>query len=423
LGVFVGGWSLEGGEATCSEANLSSVNFFDLLISLVDKSMVLETEVGEEQRFTMLETIHAYAIEKLQAHGEGDILRERHANYYLGLAEQVDQKYGDPQQGVWLDSLEQEHDNIRAALEWSLNHRQSILALRLCGALWRFWLIRGYLSEGRQWLRQAIEAGVGCSDEIRVKALDGSGVLAMFQGDYASAISYYEEALILFRRLGNGAGVSDILESLGVLYIFLGDYGQAIQLHQESLTIRRNLGDVQKISSSLSNLGYIALTQADYEEAQKYTEESLSMSRSGGDIQGIAISLCNLGLIALKYHRDFYAAHRLYKESLDLMGEIQDKDVIVTCLEGLALVAFELQDLDRAARIFSAINKLRATFGLAPNNSPLQDAFQQTMHQTREHLGEEMWTLRADEGRAMSLDEVIAHALQGKILPESFQLL
>ncbi len=421
LGVFIGGCNLEGVEAVCVEPELLSTNLIDRLISLVDKSLVLETDMGGEQRFTMLETIREYAVEKLHVHAEYEHIRTRHAAYYVYFAEQAEQAYSTSQQVIWINRVEQEHDNVRAAIEWTLKHGPASIALRLGGSLWRFWLMRGYLSEGRQWLRQALEHSAGCPDATRVKAVDGSGVLAMFQGDYTSAISYYEEALTLFRRLGDRVGVSDILESLGVLYIFLGDHAQAMQLHQESLAIRRTLGDVQKISSSLTNLGYIALTQADYEQAQTYTEESLAISRRGGDIQGIAISLCNLGLISLKYYRNYHRAYLFYKESLDVVQEMQDKEVMMTALEGLALVAFELQEFDRAARIFSAINKLRTTFGLAPNSSSLREAFEQTMQRTREQLGEGAWASRANEGRAMMLDEAITHALQIKTLPETCQ--
>ncbi|HEY0768785.1 MAG TPA: tetratricopeptide repeat protein [Sphingobacteriaceae bacterium] len=421
LGVFVGGWSLEGVETICSEPKILSTNLFDLLISLVDKSLVLETEIDDEQRFTMLETIRAYAVEKLQGHGEDDIFRERHANYYLALVKQAEDAYSGPQHVLWLNRLEQEHDNLRAALDWTLRHQKPDVALRLSGGLWCFWLIRGYLSEGRHWLKQAIDTGAECSDEDRVKALDGSGVLAMFQGDYAIALAYSEEALTLFRRLGNSAGESDILESLGVLHIFLGDYTQAMQRYAESLAIRRTLGDVRRISSSLTNLGYIALTQAEYEQAQTYTEESLALSRRSGDLQGIAISLCNLGLVAITYHRDFQAAYRLYKESLEVVGDIQDKEVMITGIAGLSLVAFELGELDRAARIFGAITKWRAIFGVAPSNDPVQDTVHQAMLRTHEQLGEVLWMLLEEEGRAMTLEEVITHALQIKTLPEAVQ--
>ncbi|MFQ5794790.1 MAG: BTAD domain-containing putative transcriptional regulator [Candidatus Bipolaricaulia bacterium] len=219
LSVFVGGGTLEAAEAVCIGAdNLElKMDILDGLASLVDKNLLRRKEQADgEPRFLILETIREYGLERLEASGESEAIRRTHADYYLALAEQAEPKLEGPDQRMWLDRLEVEHDNLRAALVWFEQNGEAEAELRLGGALWGFWHMRGYLSEGRRWLEGALAKGEDrdVSASVRAKALHGAGVLTHEQGDYERATVLYEESLDLRRELGDKPGVAILLSNL-----------------------------------------------------------------------------------------------------------------------------------------------------------------------------------------------------------------
>jgi predicted ATPase len=199
LSVFAGGRTLEAIEAICDAEDDLPVDVLDAVESLVDKGLLREEVTGGEPRYYMLETVHEYAREKLEESGEAEELRMLHAQYFLSLAEEAEPGVEGVQQAAWLERLEVEHDNLRAVLSWSLENEQAELALRLCGALWRFWYLGGHLSEGRRWLEEALAQGEEKDSALRAKALGGAGHLAWGQGDFERAAALREEGLKLFR--------------------------------------------------------------------------------------------------------------------------------------------------------------------------------------------------------------------------------
>jgi tetratricopeptide (TPR) repeat protein len=445
LGVFVGGASLAGAETVCAGLELgvggwesgagiiqspkSKVqNILDGLSSLVDKSLLRQLEAADgEPRFSMLETIRDYATERLIESDEYEPLREAHAHYFLTLAEQAEPELTGPNQADWLERLEGEHDNLRAALGWAREQNAAETALRLAGALWRFWYTRGYLSEGRRWLDQALamvenglpvlhaEAAAGQPDDkqiqktsmaVRAKALTGAGGLAYAQGDYAPAQTCYEASLALFRELGDRRGVASSTNVLGVLAEILEDSTRAHSLYQDALALFRELGDRVNVARILNNLGAAAHDRGDSAQAQAFYEESLALRKALGDKMGIAKSLFNLGEEAQSQGKSVEAIGR-YVESLALRAELGDKEGIAYCLEGLADVAGSRGQPKRAARLWGAAAALRTQIG-APL-PPLERAqYEHALTATRTQF--QAFDAAFLSGQSMTLEQLIAEA-------------
>lgn len=379
LAVFVGGCTLEAIEVVCDPIGEFSGEVFDQVASLVEKSLLLqgEDQLGAaEARFRMLETIRQYAAERLAETGIEAQIREEHARYYLALAEAAAPELAGPQQATRLARLETEHDNLRAALHYLLEHDESEIALRLAVALWRFWIARGHLSEGRRWLEQALagaeEYGVDVS--LQANGFLGAAALAIRQCDSERARSLAERSLILSRRLGDTRGMANALNSLGQVATDLGDHQRARALHEESLALRREVGDVRGISISLNNLGDLAMTAGDYERAERLLEESVKLARKVGDVASMGVSLSNLGELAL-LQGSHARARELYEQTLDVFQELEHTWGISRALLGLASVACAEGDTTRAAQLYEESlvlvhnlgdkgGKLRALIGL-----------------------------------------------------------
>jgi tetratricopeptide (TPR) repeat protein len=350
LAVFAGGWTLEAAEGMCADEPVERWEILDLLSALVNKSLVLPEDVENGPRYRFLETVRQYARERLEMAGETAQMRDRHLAWCLALAEQAEPALVGAEQEVWLGRLEAEHDNVRAALAWVRERSAVDLGLRLAGALWRFWSVRGYLSEGRQWLEAALAGEGAAAPEARAQALYGAGNLASSQGDHARSVALHEKALALWRELGNRQGIAGSLNSLGNVAYQQGDYMQAAALYEESLALKRELGDKWSIAAALNNLGAVASEQGDYARAAALLEESLVLKRELGDKQGIAASLNNLGN-GVRQQGDYARAAALHAESLALKRELGDKQGIAYSLHNLADVAYLQGDYARAAAL------------------------------------------------------------------------
>ena len=236
LAVFVGGWTLDAAEAVCDIGDGAEV--LRHLSALVDKSLVQQATAHDEPRFTMLETVREYALEQLEVRGEGERFRRRHAGFFLRLAEEEERASRGPLQRAWLDRLEAEHDNLRAALEWSLTSRNDTeLGLQLTGALSHFWYVREHHNESRAWLERALQIGGGSAARARV--LVSAGRLAWFQGEFARVNSLVEESLTLYRQLGDDAGAAFAQLVLGRTAVSQGDLLRGETLLKESLGLFR----------------------------------------------------------------------------------------------------------------------------------------------------------------------------------------
>jgi tetratricopeptide (TPR) repeat protein len=328
--------------------------------------------------------------------------------------------------------LEDEHDNLRAALQWLVNQSQVELSLWLTGVLWRFWWIHGHLSEGRRWLDAALALGHGggfssttsaeqVSPELRqrtvqAKALNGAAILAAVQGDYGAARTLFEANLALQRETGNKQGIADSLTNLGNVAYEQGDYGTARTLQEESLALQRETGNKQGIADSLTNLGNVAYEQGDYGTARTLQEESLALRREMGDKQGIADSLHNLGNVA--YERgDYEATRALYEESLVLRRELGDKHGAAYSLEGFAELASAQGKVEQALRLVAAAATLRETIS-APLSLPDQAWLDRWLVPARQAVSEATRAAAWEAGCMMTLEQAIAYAFEATI-PET----
>ncbi len=359
LAVFAGGWTLEAAEAVATDYSV-----LDLLQHLVEKSLVVaEARPDGTLRYRMLETLQQYALERLVESGEVDEARRRHAAGLLALAERAQGELRGPRETEWLARLGDEHDNLRAALRWAIDHGEAAVALRLGGALWRFWDARGHLGEGARWLEEALALdGDGDSAEselvrARAAALNGAGNLARNRGEYARSATLHEECLALRRRLDDPAEVARSLSNLGLVARDLGDYALARARFDESLALYRELGDTRGVAVALLNLGRLSHDEGDAERAVTLYEESLALSRALGSPRDVATTLHRLGDLA-RGRGDLGAAGTLHGEALELHQRRGDAWGIGISLTYLARVAAAARD--HAQTMALAIQSLRA---------------------------------------------------------------
>jgi len=462
LGVFAGGAGLSSVEAVCTDALADDDDDDEngrrsvraALAALVDANLVRlepDARAGDVQ-VGMMETIRAHAVDLLETSGEGEPVRQRHTAHYLAMVDAAEGGLRGQDQELWMARLGAEHDNLRAVLRRAVRGEEHRVAgLRIAGVLWRFWLMHGHLSEGRGWLdRLLARADVDTPPMIRADACNGSGVLAHSQGDYARAEAVLEEGLALRRQAGDTWGVAASLTNLGNVALDRGDYARATALHEDALALKRDLGDAWAISISLNNLGELAREQGEYLRAAAYHEESLEIKRQLGDAWGITASLHNLGQIALiqgdrerarALHTKVLAMARemgdkrvialslygvattltddtatsdermsLYHQSLELYREVGDRVAVVTCLEGLADVAIDQGDPQRATRLSATAATARAELGapLAVDEQPMRE---RTLAAARSALGDDTFAAAWVKGQAMTMDEAAETSL------------
>jgi predicted ATPase len=464
LSVFAGHWTLEAAEVICGEQGTLA----ELHQRLHEKSLISADTDGAATRYRMLETIGAYAREQLRASDEATTLPQRHARYFLELAERAEPELAGAQQAPWLQRLADAHDNLRAALDWTLarrdefirppnqatevatTHSSDEMALRLCAALWRFWLVRGHLSEGRARLAEVLAHTPNTPTVWRAAALNGAGVLARQQGDYEAARTLYQESLSLYRQLANQSGVATVLNDLGIIATAQNDYPWARTLYEESLLIWRTLGHKQGIATSLIRLGIVAFWQGDYEKTRALCEASLAISRELNDQVGIILSLNGLGEVAralgdyalagnyyhdslrvsralghkwgmaaamhnlghVAHHQgDYSQAATYFGDSLPLYQELGDKRGVTECLVGLAGVHGMTGKPARAARLFGSANALLATLNrdLSPND---RSEYERNLKLTRAQLPSSAFELAWREGEAMGLEQAMRYAVE-----------
>lgn len=408
LAVFVGSFSLEAAEALHDAIGGLGVNVLDGIQSLVDKSMLQQVD---ETRLGMLETIHEYALECLEESSDLSAVRRAHALYYLHLAEAAAPQLTGVEQHIWLDCLEAEYDNIRAALRWALDHHEKDAALRLCIALARFWWTRGYLQEGRNWLAQTIELSTAVEDTLYPRGLYWLAILAKSQGDYEAAQQALSTSLTLTQHAGDHYGIGMALNALGSVANAMGEHARARKWYEEGLVLYRTLGDQERVATLLNNLGFTKLIQQEYEQADMLLGESLQLSRKLQDGQGMAFALNNLGLVALR-RGNTERAYDLLTESLARFWALRDLRNSAEGLEGLSGLLVAQGKAVRAVRLLAAAGELRTTIG-APRNVHEQSRYDDTFAHIRELLTEDEIATAWAAGVAMSVEEAIGYALHG----------
>ena len=324
LSVFVGGCTLESVEAVCCGEGIDSWEVLELLTALCDKSLVVYEEVEGEARYRLLETIRQYARDRLLERGASEGFRDQHLAYYLALVEEAEFHLRGAKQKVWLDRLDREHDNLRAALEWSITSSRGIeSALRFSSAVWLFWLTRGYLTEGWELLARvrALRTLTAGDAALRARVLGGAGSLAYALCDYVSAKALYEESLAIRREVNDRVGIANALGNLAMVLLRFSDTIPAAKaLYEESIAIRRELGDRGGLSLSLGNLGDVAVAEGNYTSARALFDESLAIRCDLGDRRGIFMLLYGYAALATALEAPLTAA-RLWGAAQELFEE------------------------------------------------------------------------------------------------------
>jgi predicted ATPase/DNA-binding SARP family transcriptional activator/Tfp pilus assembly protein PilF len=413
LSVFRGGWDLAAAEAIGADLEMAPL---DALAQLQECSLILTAEQGDVIRFRMLETLREYAQRRLQESGEEAAISRRHTEFYLAQAEQAAACLQGPEQGVWLDRIQTDLDNFRAALNRQrATSGQGAEGLRLAVALWRFWEMRGYWKEGREYLAALLARADNASPAVeRARALQAAGVLAERQGDlgeaqalleegmeiarvtedrttvaaslhilgsvafrqcdYPAARARYEESLALQRRLENRPGIASVLYSLGFALRVEGEYAGARLRIEECLTLYRDMGDRRGVALGLNALGLIVWSQGDYDEARRLFEECLAVSDALRYPEGMASAMCNLGIIAHELG-DFVLARQRQEACLEIFRALGANRSIAGALNNLGLEVAELGDYARAHKLFVESLLLRRTLNDKVGIAALFEAF------------------------------------------------
>jgi predicted ATPase/transcriptional regulator with XRE-family HTH domain/DNA-binding CsgD family transcriptional regulator len=494
LAVFARGCRLETVEAIYTALGENAADVWDMLESLLDKSLLQSVEREGERRLQLLETIREYGLERLEESEEAEAIRQAHADYYLTLVEQAAPELRGAQQIMWLARVDQEHENIRTALLWLVDHERGQAALRFCLSLWWFWHLRGHWSEGRHWLDKALRlTEAGNLTMMRVRALCCAGDLAYYQDDYEAVRSLLEESVKLckalssekdlaaalgtlgvvthaqgdhatagpllaeserlYRKLGSHWELAYLLRKLGFLAVQRGELQKAVEYTQESFTLAQKLGDKCLIVTILSTLCGLAALQDGLKQAIAYNQQSLSLARELGDKFHIAIALQNLaycgalqGDLSLATHAQeglmlmrelgsrmniAHALHSLgyvmtrqgnleqaklcYHESLLLSQEIESQAQINCDLFGLALVYVEEGQFLHAARLLSAVEKrLDVNTDL---NAAERAEYRRAVDTVRSKLGMKAFAAARNEGRTMTLEQLLAPPSTPTIAP------
>jgi len=409
LGVFSGGCTLEGIEEVTADGIGPGAGIIDLLGSLVDKSLVSRLPAADGAvRFSMLATIREFALEQLDAAGERPTFLSRQAAWCAALAEAAEPHLRKVGQRRWLDELEEEHDNLRAALRFAIDTSDADVALRLVAALWRFWHFHGHLAEGRRWAEEAIALPTASGrTPVRARALTALGGLAYWQEDIPAFTSAYEEALAIAEELGDRHAKAHGIYNLAYARAYAGDIATAVSMLAESRAIFEELGDQGGIADVLWFLGVGARLQGDLATSLTLTRESLALHRESGDMFGVTDALFSVGRAAHAMG-DLEVAAASFFEALEREEDIGNRTGIGIVLDNLAAQASLRGDHLRAVRLAGASQAIKeAAGGHAP--PPLID-LPDARIAARAELGDAATTAAWDEGRAMPLERAIAYA-------------
>jgi predicted ATPase/class 3 adenylate cyclase len=449
LAVFAGGCTVQAAEAVCSLN--SDEDALAGLDSLVDKNLLRTSDHEGVPRVGMLQTIHEYAQELLDTEGEAPLLAQRHADYFLALAGQADGLLSGPEQQRWFKQLAADLDNFRAALGWSAAHQQYETTAKLAEGLRLFWQDRGPASEGVRWLDAALNHREHLSLPTLTRVLSTkAALLLVIQGDRNQAMPLLHESLRLARELGDTTRIVRNLSYLGIVAEQEGDYQQSAALHDEAVALARTQADQRVLATALVNqsgvfmlhgqhaqakaaleeslvlvrklkdprgivyavtyLATVALAEQDHQQAIPMMEESLTLGRELESPALIAVSLCGLGLAAL-YQGDHDRASALFAESLTLAQTTEDTYLIKDCLWGLAGVADAKGQTSRCLRLWAVAAALdEAVRLLTPDFQPLRRRLGSAV---RARLSPDAIEAELAKGRATSLDQAVAYALEG----------
>jgi tetratricopeptide (TPR) repeat protein len=449
LAVFAGGCTLESAEAVCDPQGDLGVDVMDGVSSLLDKSLVFAEESADGTRVSMLQTIHEYAAERLQASGEADSMAARHAEHYLELAEQAEPELWGAEQSLWFRRLDLEHDNVRAALAWALAEPDPEIAVRLAASMGAYWEGRGQVAEAYRWFDGALACGPASGssrgrgllaksrftliieddpeltkpllEEARellqaagdtrrlVVALSHLGVTLRALGDEERADSMFAESVRVARRHGDDWALALALNNEGSDLMDRGlDPARARSLCEEALSLRRALGEPRGIAVTLATLGGLALSQGDADEAMQRYEESLSMVEEAGLVPQIAAALGGMALAAVQ-QGDGRRARDLLPEAVRVAHQLRDPYATAQAVTVAAGVALHGGDRVRAVRLCGAASRFHEAMGWTPVET--RTVAEAVLAAARARAGDEQVEEAFAAGRALGTEDAVAEAL------------
>lgn len=412
LGVFAGGFTMDGARAVAPAGPEETV--LDGLASLVDKSLVQAEDRGAEGvvRYRLLESMREYALEQLEIRGEVETARRAHALYFLDLAELAGPELVGREQRAWFFRLEQEHDNLRTALRWLSSRGEDVLALRLAAALGYFWWMRGYYAEGRRILEDLVERAPGEATDLRTRALalDGLGILLLYQGEGERARAVLEDGLAAARSADEARGVTLSLVYLGLRAILSGAPDESTPLLEEAVAHSRRAGDAWGTNRALHELGANALWARDYARAERLLEEARAGYRPIGDDRSMAEALLWLG-IAVRERDDASSAAALVKQALNMGRSLEDRRLFNMCADAVIWLVGDTAEPGKVMRLIGVSEALRQVTGLA-HSTWEHTPFAPAIAALRTRLDEESVAAARTEGYALSLEQMAELALE-----------
>jgi predicted ATPase/DNA-binding NarL/FixJ family response regulator len=412
LCVFTGGFGLDAAEAVCAGDALAADGILDLVAGLVDKSIAIRERAGNLARYRLLETVRNFGWTKLGEMGEVGALRRRHRDWYADFVSEADADWIGPRQIDWLNRIDRDLPNLRAALEYCLSEPgEAKVALRMTAALAHgCWFSRGWLSEGRHWLDRALACDVGGHPD-RLRALFVDSVIAGFLGDVAAASSLVEQAAELADQLGDATARATASLGSGMLALLIGDHRRATVYFQACLDRFREEGDLPSQLDTLVGLGQ-SVRFEDERRANAYLEEVVAITESQGELFYRTYSLMSLGTAAW-LHRDPQLAANLLTQALTFSTRMTNPLAATYCLEALAWFAASQQDHRRAATLLGVAHASADAMGtMSPDPPSLAGYHEECERQTRSALGEEAFEAAFEDGMAMSQDDAVAYALK-----------
>ncbi len=447
LSVFAGGCTVEAAQAVIGE----STSVLPALEALHQASLLLQSQVSAgETRFVTLETLRQFAAEQLAEQGEAAAARERHARYFAHFAESVEKEVYGPARATWIQRLDADHDNLRSAVAWCIEHAP-VIGLQIAAALDRFYLQRGYIREGQTWLKALLDRAVLAPPPLRARALMISGILQYHGAQYAAAtadltdslglfealnsdqesvarihnvlgnvaldqeqidraMGHYRVAIEIRRRLGNRYGVASVLNNLALCSHARGELDEAEALFTESLSLYREVDDRWSAGSSLGNLASLALTRGDAPRARDLYQASLDIRRELGDLRGVGLALNGLGQAALQLH-DPVTSRTHFADALEVLIELHDYLDAAESLVGLAAVAQVVDEPEHAANLLGATMAMSEEHH-TPISSDTRSKMTPVIDALRVTLGEARYAAAWARGRSLTLEQIIDQALE-----------
>jgi predicted ATPase/DNA-binding XRE family transcriptional regulator len=412
LSVFAGGFTLEAAGAVGTAGSVGVEDVLDHLGTLVEQSLVVvqPPRAGGETRYGMLEPVRQYALERLEECGEAEMVGRSHAAFFLALAERAYPEVLGERQVEWLERLEQEYGNLRAAMSWALDTDDGATGVRMGWTLWYFWWARSYHREGRRWMEEVLKRAL--PPAFRGRALVVAGTLAWGHGDYEQCGSYSEEGLEVAQKAGDKLGAAWARVGLGLSAMSGSNYEAATSHLQEALRSFRQLDEGYGVAHVTNFLGMVALMRGDQGLATAMFEEGLAVAHQIGDRTSTCTALYNLAQAALS-RSDYDEATLLFEEGLTLSEQMRDRANVAYCLEGLAVVANARGETKRSARLIAAAEGLHEAVGVPVYSyyEPHHSRYERTVAAVRSHLGAEAFEEARERGREMNFEQVVAYAL------------